>query len=244
MEDAEELEVVLVHVVDGGDHLPVVGAVEDGRGGGVGEPVEAFHDAVPPPQEAAGLVGKAAVAVLHHALVEIGGNLQRAALAHSALRILMCPGWPCSPSVTLPTTAAAGVPSFSSAATRSPVRSCATAISRPPEVCASNRIVRSTSPTPSPTVTNCEKCASLRRVPPGTRPSSTRGVTPSSTGTAPLHTSAATPLERAICCRCPIRPKPVTSVAAPAPTLRMAVQAPALSVAITPVASSASSLPA
>src|SRR5437870_5573101 len=59
-------------------------------------------------------------------------------------------------------------------------------------------------------------------------PASARAATPSSTGTAPAHTSAETPLRRARPCRCPSRPNPVTSVAAGAPTSSIASAAPAL----------------
>ena len=136
--------------------------------------------------------------------------------------------------------AALGAPSRCNAATKSGARSGGTAISRPPDVCASASSIRTASPIPLANVTPSATLARLRSVPPAMAPRSAISRARGIRGTAAAVISAATPLASSKLRRCPRRPNPVTSVAAWTPTATIARAAPALRVVITVTAGSRS----
>ncbi len=99
---------------------------------------------------------------------------------------------------------------------------CLAAISRPPEVWASARIICSGSGR-SPKSVCARTDARFRFVPPGTTSRRARSRTRGSiNGIAPASSSAAAPDASSIRCRWPSRPNPVTSVAASATAFRIA----------------------
>ena len=114
-----------------------------------------------------------------------------------------------------------------SAATSAGASAAGSAISSPPDVCASHSRVRSASSASEPRKRRA--CSALRAVPPGTNPAATRPTTPSMSGTLAASMVTLTPLAFASRCAWPSRPNPVTSVAACARAARAAADAWSLS---------------
>src|SRR6266849_5307696 len=130
--------------------------------------------------------------------------------------------------------------SRTSAATSALSRSGATAITSPPDVCASASRRRVGASTLAANWTASATSATFRFVPPGIAPRSVAARAPGKSGTAAARSSAARPLAASRVCRWPSRPNPVTSVAACTPTASMARAAPALSVVIAATAGASS----
>src|SRR5881398_2468249 len=147
---------------------------------------------------------------------------------------------PGGPATTRPMTAAAGASARASAVTSAWALSGATAISSPPDVCASHSSTRVVSSTPTAKLTASAMLVRLRCVPPGTAPRAAMSRACGNSGTACAVTSAAAPLASSRLCRWPSRPNPVTSVAAWTPTASIARAAAALRVVITVTAGASS----
>jgi hypothetical protein len=133
-------------------------------------------------------------------------------------------------STTSPMTAAAGVDSARNPVRRSSFRAASTAMSRPPEVCASQSRVRVVASIAGAQRTSAATSVSLRRVPPAMNPASASARASIRSGTADAETRAPAPLARNMDRKWPSRPNPVMSVAACAPTASIAREAPSLSV--------------
>ena len=115
------------------------------------------------------------------------------------------------------------------------------AISRPPDVCASQPRCTSASSTLGPTSRQSATNSRFRSTAPGMTPSRKASSAPAKEGRASAKTSAASLLCRAMRIKCPNSPKPVISVQAEASAAFMASAAALLSVAIESAAAAMSS---